>query len=80
MQRLVLQVRKLNSFLIVQRNHAQLKSIFMQVPEISYRVIPDEAGDSCTFLSWFLPTEEITRAVVTELKLQELPPAILLVR
>ncbi|HNP21524.1 MAG TPA: DegT/DnrJ/EryC1/StrS family aminotransferase [Panacibacter sp.] len=65
------QVRKLNSFLIVQkRNHAQLKSIFMQVPEISYRVIPDEAGDSCTFLSWFLPTEEITRAVVTELKLQ----------
>src|SRR5262249_52322656 len=27
---------------------------------------------SCTFLSWFLPTEEITRAVVNELKAQNI--------
>lgn len=65
------QVRKLDTFLSIQKkNHAQLKSILMQVPEISYRVIPDETGDSCTFLSWFLPTEEITRSVVAELKSQ----------
>ena len=33
-------------------------------------MLPDPSGDSCTFLSWFLPTEELTRAVVAELKEQ----------
>jgi 8-amino-3,8-dideoxy-alpha-D-manno-octulosonate transaminase len=32
--------------------------------------VPDPAGDSCTFLSWFLPTEEITVAFVEEMKAQ----------
>ena len=40
------------------------------LPEISFRSLPDPAGDSCTFLSWFLPTEELTRALVAELKEQ----------
>lgn len=63
------QLKKLDKFLAIQRkNHAQLKSILQQVPEISFRQIPDESGDSCTFLSWFLPSEDITRAVVNELK------------
>lgn len=67
------QIKRLNEFLEIQkRNHAQLKSILSQIPEITYRVIPDETGDSCTFLSWFLPTEEITRAVVEELKSQNI--------
>ena len=48
----------------------ELKNILSQVPEISFRSIPDPDGDSCTFLSWFLPTEEITRAVVNEMKAQ----------
>jgi 8-amino-3,8-dideoxy-alpha-D-manno-octulosonate transaminase len=65
------QIRKLDSFLDIQkRNHGQLKNILSAVPEISFRKIPDPDGDSCTFLSWFLPTEEITRAVVNELKAQ----------
>lgn len=65
------QIRKLNSFLDIQkRNHGQLKNVLSAVPEISFRQIPDPAGDSCTFLSWFLPTEELTRAVVAELKAQ----------
>jgi len=63
------QIRKLNTFLAIQKkNHEQLKNILQQIPEISFRVIPDENGDSCTFLSWFLPTEEITRAAVAEMK------------
>ncbi|HVM87331.1 MAG TPA: DegT/DnrJ/EryC1/StrS family aminotransferase [Puia sp.] len=67
------QIRKLRKFLEIQRkNHLQLKDILQQVPEISFRVIPDPAGDSCTFLSWFLPTEEITKAVVSELKNQNI--------
>jgi len=65
------QIRKLDKFLTIQKkNNKALRSYLEQLPEVSFRVIPDEEGDSCTFLSWFLPTEELTRAVVAELKLQ----------
>lgn len=65
------QVRRLPEFLAQQKkNHGLLKEILAQVPEISFRRIPDPEGDSCSFVSWFLPTEEITRAVVAELKAQ----------
>jgi len=63
------QIRRLPEFLSIQKkNHAQLKSILSEIAEVSFRRIPDPNGDSCTFLSWFLPTEEITRAVITEMK------------
>ena len=65
------QVRKLDHFLSIQRkNNAALKQIFSSIPEITYRRIPDPEGDSCTFLSWFLPTESIARSVVAEMKSQ----------
>ncbi len=65
------QIRKIESFLTIQKsNHAQLQKILSRVPEISFRRVPDPSGDSCTFLSWFLPTEELTQAVVAELKQQ----------
>jgi 8-amino-3,8-dideoxy-alpha-D-manno-octulosonate transaminase len=65
------QIRKLDQFLSIQKkNQQQLKKILSQVPEISFRHIPDPAGDSCTFLSWFLPTEELTRAFIQEMKEQ----------
>ena len=65
------QIKRLNEFLTIQKkNHTQLKNILSQVPEISFRRIPDPAGDSCSFISWFLPSEEITRSVVAELKAQ----------
>jgi 8-amino-3,8-dideoxy-alpha-D-manno-octulosonate transaminase len=65
------QVRRVDEFLAIQKkNHAALKNILAQVPEISFRQIPDPEGDSCTFLSWFLPTEELTGKVVNELKAQ----------
>lgn len=67
------QVQRLHEFLAIQKkNHALLKGILSEVPEITYRRIPDPAGDSCTFLSWFLPSEEITKAVVAELKAQNI--------
>jgi 8-amino-3,8-dideoxy-alpha-D-manno-octulosonate transaminase len=65
------QIKRLPEFLALQKkNHTQLINILKQVPEISFRRIPDPAGDSCSFISWFLPTEEITKAVVAELKAQ----------
>ena len=67
------QIKKLKQFLDIQhRNHALLKSVLEQVPEITFRRIPDPSGDSCTFLSWFLPTEAIARAVTADLKEQGL--------
>lgn len=67
------QVRKLDQFLAIQqKNHSQLKAILQVQPEVSFRTIPDPSGDSYTFLSWFLPTAEMTRGVVAELKQQGL--------
>ncbi|MEP7141869.1 MAG: DegT/DnrJ/EryC1/StrS family aminotransferase, partial [Ferruginibacter sp.] len=65
------QIKKLDRFLSIQRknNHA-LRDILSTIPEISFRRIPDETGDSCTFLSWFLPTTEITKGVVSEMRSQ----------
>jgi 8-amino-3,8-dideoxy-alpha-D-manno-octulosonate transaminase len=67
------QIKKLDTFLTIQKkNHTALKNALAQIPEVSFRRIPDESGDSCTFLSWFLPTEEATKAVVAELKAQNI--------
>ncbi len=65
------QIRKLHRFLEIQkRNHELLKNVLSQLPEVSFRTIHDPAGDSCTFLCWFLPTEGIARSTVAELKAQ----------
>ncbi|HEY2720287.1 MAG TPA: DegT/DnrJ/EryC1/StrS family aminotransferase [Chitinophagaceae bacterium] len=67
------QIKRLDQFLEIQkRNHSQLKNILLTIPEISFRKIPDPEGDSRTFLTWFLPTEEITSAVVNEMKTQNI--------
>ncbi len=65
------QVKRLPEFLQIQKaNHTALKNILATVPEISFRVIPDPAGDNGSFVCWFLPTEEITKNVVAEMKAQ----------
>lgn len=56
------QVRRLNEFLTLQRrNHAILQDALKAVPGISFRQIPDPAGDTGSHVSFFLPTEAITR-------------------
>lgn len=63
------QIKRVDEFLAIQnKNHMLLKSILSTIPEISFRSIPDPEGDSCTFLSWFLPSEDLTRNVVAVLK------------
>jgi 8-amino-3,8-dideoxy-alpha-D-manno-octulosonate transaminase len=65
------QIRKLDTFLSLQRMHNKaLRAYLETIPEVSFRKVPDEAGDSCSFLSWFLPTEALTRAVIAEMKEQ----------
>ncbi|MEJ7674796.1 MAG: DegT/DnrJ/EryC1/StrS family aminotransferase [Chitinophagaceae bacterium] len=69
----VAQIGKLDNFLAIQRkNHAVLKSMLSTIPEITFRKIHDEEGDSCTFLSWFLPDSISTSQVVAEMKSQNI--------
>jgi 8-amino-3,8-dideoxy-alpha-D-manno-octulosonate transaminase len=63
------QIKKLDEFLSLQKkNHSVIKQLLSGVEGVSFRRIPDESGDSCTFLSWFVPSETAARAVVAELK------------
>ncbi len=63
------QIRKLDKILATQKkNNLQLKNILSQIEEVTYRVVPDPEGDNFAFLSWFLPTEELTKAFVAEMK------------
>jgi 8-amino-3,8-dideoxy-alpha-D-manno-octulosonate transaminase len=65
------QIKRVDDFLAIQKKNCQaLKDILSTVPQITFRRIPEGGGDSHSFLSWFLPTAEITNAVVDELKAQ----------
>ena len=56
------QIRKLDHILATQRKHnAIVKSALAEVEGITFRRIPDPAGDNASFLSFFLPTEELAR-------------------
>ncbi|GAC1416750.1 MAG: DegT/DnrJ/EryC1/StrS family aminotransferase [Flavisolibacter sp.] len=67
------QIRRIDEFISIQKkNHVALKNILAQVPEITFRKIPDPLGDSCSFLSWFLPTEGIAQQVVRVMKEKEI--------
>lgn len=59
------QVRRLQEFLTLQkRNHSIIAEVLSGVEGLTFRRIPDPAGDAGSFLSFFLPTEEMTRAAV----------------
>ena len=67
------QIKKLQTILSVQRkNHNILYAILSEIKGVTFRKIHDEQGNSCSFLSWFLPTAEITQQVTEELKKENL--------
>ncbi len=56
------QLRKLDSILEIQRRHKRFfKDGLRDVAGVGFRVVPDPAGDSATFLGFFLPTEADAR-------------------
>jgi 8-amino-3,8-dideoxy-alpha-D-manno-octulosonate transaminase len=62
------QLRKLSGILEKQGAHKKaIKTALSEIPEVSFRKIPDEAGDSATFLSFFLPNEAKTRGIAKSL-------------
>jgi 8-amino-3,8-dideoxy-alpha-D-manno-octulosonate transaminase len=63
------QLRKLDQFLAIQRSTKKIfKDALATIPEVSFRRLPDEAGDSATFLCFFLPEEDIARKASANLK------------
>ncbi len=65
------QISKLPLILSTQKkNNLLLKSYLEQIPEITFRTIPEGGVDSYSFISWFLPTETAMRNVIAELKEQ----------
>ena len=64
----VAQLRKLDFILETQRSHKNtIKQALARIPEVTFRKILDEKGDSATFLSFFLPDETRTRQIVKDL-------------
>ncbi|MBW1780774.1 MAG: DegT/DnrJ/EryC1/StrS family aminotransferase [Deltaproteobacteria bacterium] len=62
------QLRKLSTIVKRQRSHkTAIKEALAQVQEVTFRNIPDEKGDSATFLSFFLPDAARAREVATKL-------------
>lgn len=64
----VAQLKKLDFILETQRKHKKIiKDALAQFSEITFRKIPDEQGDSATFLSFFLPDESMARKTAAAL-------------
>jgi len=62
------QLKKLDQILETQRRHKRfLKDGLRDLPVLSWRELPDSEGDSATFLSFFLPTEDQARRKAREL-------------
>ncbi len=62
------QIRRLAEFLQLQRrNHSIIYNKLKDIEGVTFRVIPDPAGDTGSFLSFFLPTEEMTREAIAGL-------------
>jgi len=68
------QLKKLTRILETQRQHKNaIKDAMADLPEVSFRYLPDPLGDSATFLSFFLPTEERARQVAANLAKNGVP-------
>ncbi|GAO41695.1 DegT/DnrJ/EryC1/StrS family aminotransferase [Flavihumibacter petaseus] len=68
------QWRKLDTFLEIQRNtKKKLKASLQDIPQVSFRKIHDEAGDSATFLEIFLPDQTTAAKAAAAMKASGLP-------
>ena len=59
----------MDDFISLQRrNHGIIKKALSELSEVSFRRIPDPEGNSCGFLSFFMPTADLTNKVVDAFK------------
>ncbi len=63
------QIKRTDEFIAIQRRNKKiLKDALSTIPQVSFRRIPDESGDSATFLSFFMPTAELSARVAEAFK------------
>ena len=63
------QIKKLDQFLALQKKNNQiLRSYIEKIEGVTFREVPDPAGDSYSFLTWFLPSQVQTEKVIEALK------------
>tara|TARA_R110002072_G_C7913384_1_gene530522 strand:+ start:343 stop:1542 length:1200 start_codon:yes stop_codon:yes gene_type:complete len=63
------QVKRLPEFLAIQKkNFNILRAALSDIPEVTFRTVPEGGVESCAFLNFFLPDLEITRKVIQGLK------------
>src|SRR5690606_7594757 len=63
------QARRLKEFVAIQKKHYTIfRTALAKIPEITFRTVPDGGEENYSFLNFFLPDLEITRAAMTELK------------
>jgi len=68
------QIRKVDQILSLQRKYKRmLKDAMAALPGITFRRLPDESGDNASFLSFFIPDENIARETAAALKAAGLP-------
>ena len=59
------QIRRMDDFIGTQRKNKKiLKDALKTIPGIFFRRLPDEEGDSATFLSFFMPSADQAREVI----------------
>jgi 8-amino-3,8-dideoxy-alpha-D-manno-octulosonate transaminase len=59
------QVKRLPEFLEIQKkNFGILRDALSDIPEVTFRNVPEGGEESCAFLNFFLPDLEITRRVI----------------
>jgi len=63
------QVRRLPEFLALQKkNFNILRDALSDIPEVTFRTVPEGGEESCAFLNFFLPDLETTRKVIQGFK------------
>lgn len=63
------QVVRLPEFLEIQKKHFTiLRDALSQIPEVTFRTVPDGGVESCAFLNFFLPTASIAKRVMAGFK------------
>jgi 8-amino-3,8-dideoxy-alpha-D-manno-octulosonate transaminase len=58
------QVRRLPEFIVIQkRNYTIIREALSQIPEVTFRTVPEGGEESYAFLNFFLPDGEISQKV-----------------
>jgi 8-amino-3,8-dideoxy-alpha-D-manno-octulosonate transaminase len=59
------QIERLDDFIAIQKkNYSILKEALEQIPEISFRRVPEKGLENYSFLSFFLPTEDLAKKTI----------------